>query len=534
MRSTDSLDSIRRLVSQERFSEAASQCLARLREEPGDIEANLLYGKLAIHMRRPQEAIIIFRKLLSFAPDHADAHDHLAYVYSYLADHFNARRHAEAALRLSPQLLESRLALGSAYLVDGEGAAALDMFASARKLAPGNIAIERSYVDALLQCGEFEQAQTLLRKLIDRHPRNMFLYALLARSQKFTAKSADARLVYSLINDRDELLNPPDDADAEIAANMSLHKVCSDLGENARAFTFLTRAKDIRKTQTSYDHGQNVAMVEQLETFFDEAFFAMHQDANLGYPSQAPIFITCMPRSGSTLLERVLSSHPDVVAAGELPLAAGLLQEVCARFGKNQDDLSALQRLPADVWSQIGQEYLKRARNRIPDSPFFIDKMPSNFLLIGFIRAALPQAKIIHLQRHPVANCLSIFETNFSGGHPYANDQVWLGQFYTLYRRSMQHWQRVIGDDIIQVSYEELVNDTAGTLERLGQQLSLEFDPSRISSSQQSGHILTASLWQARQPIHTGSVARWQHLEAQLAPLLEALSPVWPEPEGDR
>jgi len=162
----------------------------------------------------------------------------------------------------------------------------------------------------------------------------------------------------------------------------------------------------------------------------------------------------------------------------------------------------------------------------VPEGRHFVDKLPANFAAIGFIKTMLPQARIIHLRRHPVSTCLSIYEQDFAGAHPYSNDLQWLGQYYLLYWELMEHWRRLLGTELIELDYEALVADPEQTLERLAQTLGLDRRTGEPEPSQPAGQIITASLWQARQPVYSDSVQRWRHYEQQLSPLLETLAPI--------
>lgn len=517
------LEAIRQQVETGLYSEAARACLELLRQDPGHVEVNLIYGDLAIKMRRPQDAIVIFRKLLAANPHSATAHDRLSYLHHLTGDYASAREHANTALALDASLVESQLVLGAIAATEGNRAEALRAFKRLRKALPGEIHIEKAYLDALMTIGEFSQVQVLARELLQQHSRDAYLYLLLAKTHTLTADDPDKLLIQALGDGKGGLSQEFQNTEDQIRAYMALFKLHSDLGELHLAFNYLSGAKTIRKQQFNYDPASDSEQARQLREVFNPAVFS---GDIAGASADEPIFIVGMPRSGTTLLERVLCSDPQVAAAGELTVVGQLVQLACARMGQNQYDLQALKNLTPDLWRQLGEQYVIRARRQVGDTPVFIDKMPGNYQNIGFILAMLPGARIIHLSRHPVANCLSIYEQDFEEGQPWTNDLNWLGQHYLEYRRCMDYWQDLLGERIIEVTYESLVSDTQATLEQLAEKLALNLTGDNIKSAQREGHIITASQWQARQPIHSQSIARWQHLQQELEPLIQELEPV--------
>jgi len=520
----ETLEAIWQDILQGRFSEAAETCLTILRRDPKDGPVIYLYGKLALDMGRADDAIVILRKLLALKSDHKGAHEDLAYAYRQTGDQDRAKHHAHAALSLDPKSLMARIVLGSIAISEGKEDEARRHVEEARALAPGHLGVEKLYVSSLLNMGRFSEAQDLLRNLIARHPGDALLYQQLADTHRFTENDPDLEIIKSLEGPDGSLALDCATADRAYG-HFALFKVESDLDHTDAAFAHLRRAKDIRKSIIPpYDAQETEDRRRQMEDVFNATFF--DSEGATGCDSRSPIFIVGMPRSGTSLLERVISSHPEVAAGGEMPIAGRLLEEACVKAGQNQYDLPALKTMPREYWRDLGEAYLRLARQRVGDAAYFTDKMPDNAFRIGFIRAMLPDARIVHIARHPVATCLSIYEQDFTQMN-YSNDLAWVGARYVSYRRAMEHWRGLFGDSIIEIDYESLVNDTAAAVETLGQQLGLHFDPAAIASSQQEGEIATASRWQARQPIHGESVDRWQRLAPQLQPLLEALAPVW-------
>jgi hypothetical protein len=228
--------------------------------------------------------------------------------------------------------------------------------------------------------------------------------------------------------------------------------------------------------------------------------------------SDRPVFIVGMPRSGTTLAEQILASHPEVFGAGELPFwnsAAGVYAR--ARDGGEDE---------GGVLNRLAQEYLSLLATLSPRTRRVVDKMPANFLYLGLIHAVFPQAKIIHLWRHPIDTCLSIYFQNFGAAHPYANDLTDLAHYYNEYVRLMDHWRRTLPTDaILTVSYEALVDDAETWARRMVDFIALPWDPACLEFHRNGRTVNTFSKWQARQRISKASVDRWRRYESFIGPL---------------
>jgi hypothetical protein len=318
-----------------------------------------------------------------------------------------------------------------------------------------------------------------------------------------------------------------DGAASSRAAYMALFKLESALGNVDQALEYLYAAKAIRKKDFPFDPERQKRTFDGIKELYSAEF--MRAREGVGSDNDEPIFVVGMPRSGTTLLERVLSSAPAVAAAGELDLVERVREEVCAHYGANQYDVDCLAKVPETVWRQMGEEYVIRARKRLGRQKHFVDKMPDNYRNLGLIKLMLPRARIINVTRHPVANCLSIFEQDFAGGHYYNNDLDTLGERYLLYVDLMEHWRTLFAGDIVDVEYESVVSDPAGTARYLNERLELDIDLGQLQTAQNEGEIRTASRWQARQEIHTGSVERWREIKDHLQPLLQVLAPILKE-----
>ncbi len=516
----------RALATSGKLAEASRLCKQYLQQAPGDIAAVRLYGEIALSMSLNEQAVIIFQKLLALAPRDSLAHADLARAHFILQDYEKANHHAGRALRLNPKLTDSILLQAEIALAQGREDDADRHFRHLEQLKFDRNRIRRARLEWLLSVGRFDQAAQLLRALIRDLPDSADNYRQLALCTRLSEDHPDAALIRSLLADDGQLREGirGDDRE-ESAAHRALYKLESDCGHYDAAFRHLDQSKRAYLRANPATATSDREYNDDVHLHFFTREFIDNRSA-IACQADDPIFVVGLPRSGTTLLERILATNSDIAAAGELNAISRIRQEICARFGSNQYDTRALAKVPPALWPQLGEEYLKRARQRIAGQRYFVDKMPDNYGHLGFIRAILPRARIIHLSRHPVATCFSIYEQDFGHRHNYALDLQRLGEHYLWYRKLMAYWRELFGEQIIELEYERMVQDTEGTATWLSEQLGVPLRMEQLDSAQNQGAIHTASIWQARQPVHSKSVDRWQNFRRHLGPLLETLSPV--------
>jgi hypothetical protein len=316
----------------------------------------------------------------------------------------------------------------------------------------------------------------------------------------------------------------------------SLAKEYEDLGEYAKSFAHLQHGAVKRRANLNYDVTADVATVDWIIEAFPRGPAAMPAAAdgavqrNTSISAKAvqpvPIFIVGLPRSGTTLVDRILSSHSKVKSAGELnDFALALVAAVRRDNNKAQLPRRELVARSAHIdFAALGGEYLQRACATVGPSEYFTDKMPLNYLYCGLIRRALPHAKIVHLTRHPMASGYAMYKTLFKDGYPFSYDLKEIAQYYVAYRRLMDHWIASMPGAIHTLSYEGLVADQLTESRRLLEFCGLEWEDACVDFHRNAAATTTASATQVRQPIYDTSVAQWQHYAAQLAPLREALT----------
>ncbi len=302
----------------------------------------------------------------------------------------------------------------------------------------------------------------------------------------------------------------------------ALAKEYEDTADYSRSFSWLKRGTDLRQKHTRYDVAADEKTMGEIAQQFSLEFM---QQPRVGGDSEEPIFILGLPRTGSTLLERILSSHDEVFAAGELNVFALELVRICQNSqGGGQIARDDLVRVSTTIdYSQLAQNYIESTRPRTGQLPRFIDKMPNNFLYCGLIHLAMPKARIIHIMRNPMDSCYAMYKRLFKGAYPMSYDQEQLGRYYLAYRRLMDHWGKVMPESILEVRYEQLVADQETQTRRVLGYCGLDWQDSCLHFEKNEAPSTTASASQVREPIYKTAQNMWRNYEEQLEPLRELL-----------
>jgi tetratricopeptide (TPR) repeat protein len=327
----------------------------------------------------------------------------------------------------------------------------------------------------------------------------------------------------------------------EVQIRFALAKEYEDLGDYARSFEHLRSGARKRREHLQYDVATDVATAGWIVSAYPHAPAATAPQAGEGAPQAGenrsegaaapaseddPIFIVGLPRSGTSLVERILSSHSAVASAGELDcFALSLTDAAHRRCAGAQIPRRELVAISATLdFPALGREYLERARAAIGGTGRFIDKMPLNYLYCGLIRRALPRARIIHVYRRPMAAGYAMYKTLFKSGYPFSYDLGEIARYYAAYRRLMDHWRRTMPGVVYEASYEALVADQLGETRKLLEYCGLEWEDACVAFHRNPAPITTASASQVRRPLYDSSVSLWRHYEPQLAELKAALA----------
>jgi tetratricopeptide (TPR) repeat protein len=499
------------------------------------------YGTLLAGLGRFEAAARCYRDALALAPRDARVHANLGHVLHCLGDHRAAIDHARRATELDPRLPQAYLHLGNALLALNEWHAAEAAYRTGIETTPEHaplhiahamaeralgrvddaaastrraLAIRPDAADAVallgslaIDRGRFDEAETLLRKALAMSPDLPEALIGLTAVRKMTAADAPWR------DAAERVLSRALPIVHAIGLHHALGKYSDDIGDVDAAFEHHHRGQELaRRSRPPYDRAATTARVTRTLAVFDQR--GVEELRLAGLVSERPVFVFGMPRSGTTLAEQILASHPQVHGAGE---------QLFWQLAAGAERAAPPERRAATI-AALGREYLASFAALPATAERVIDKLPSNFRNLGLIHAALPGARFIHLERDPLDTCLSIYFQGFSAAHAYATDLGDLGHYYREYRRLMAHWRATLPPQLLlEVPYESLVDDPELWSRRMLAHIGLPWDPRCLEFHRTDRPILTASSWQVRQPIGKGAVGRWRRYERYLGPLRDAL-----------
>ncbi len=480
-----------------------------LNHDPRYVEACNNLGTALVQEGAFSEALPYFRRSIDLEPQRAVSHSHLGHALLNLRRVEEAVECFRAALAADSGCIGAHVGLAAALRLQRLPAEAQASCEAALALAPARADVLALFGELRADQGDFAVAQDSFRRAIAADPNCVQAYASIAAHQRMSLDDAE------WLQGVRSLLSRPLSANEQIHLHYALGKYHDDVGEYPQAFAAFRNANELSKRLGGrYDAQGLTALVDRITQLGSEAF--VRQPRPQALRTAAPIFIIGMPRSGTSLMEQILASHPAVFGAGELRFWDRRLAGLPA-----QSDLSQLEHELAIAAS----DYLELLRAQAPQAERVTDKMPANFLYAGLIHAALPGARFIHMQRHPLDTCLSVYFQNFFSVSPYARDLDDLAHYFGEYRRSMQHWRRVLPAGVLlEVPYEGLVEDLEGWTRRALDFLGLPWDARCLAFHETARTVLTASKWQVRQQVNRRSVGRWHNYEQYLGPLRQLAS----------
>jgi tetratricopeptide (TPR) repeat protein len=498
------------LIALGRLEDAEASFQRAIAIEPEFAEAHNNLGNVLLQRGRLQEAAASYRRALDANPNLAEAHSNLGSALRGLGQLEEALGHYDRALLINPRFLDAHCNRATVLRLQRRTEQARKSGRRALDINPRCTAALMILAEACADGGRFADAEALFNEAISIEPDSPEAWAGLARVRRMTA--ADAHWLAQAQRIANGAHSPP----KEITLRYSIGKYFDDLGEFDRAFPEFRRANELTKLcRPQHDREQLTQTVDFITRTFDKMTIATLQTG--ATQSARPVFLVGMLRSGTTLVEQILASHPAVFGAGELPFWSSAFARYRTSYGEHARGNAELARFAV--------EYLRELRALSSDATFVVDKMPTNFAFLGLIHAALPKARIIHVRRHPLDTCLSVYFQHLESLVSYANDLEDLAHYYAEYLRIMGHWRATLPENVmLEVAYEDLVANQESCTRTMLEFLGLPWDSRCLEFHRVDRTVITASKWQVRQKISDASVGRWRNYVKFLGPLLPLIT----------
>ncbi len=511
------------LLEDERAEEAVAPLEQALRINPNHAEALCNLGMVRNVLDQYDAALPLFRQALQIRPDYPEAYIGLARFHHEKEHLAEAENCARRAVELAPQKAEMCSQLGNIYTEMARSDEAREMFERALVIDPECNEALLGLGHLCMESGDMEKAEALFRQALVLKADNLPARFHLAQVRK--VKVGDENLAALEAAER-AARDPahPLPAKKSITLHFALGKCYDDSKQYDKAFPHFLEGCRLKRATYDYDADEVTKHFDSIMRIFIPD--TIERLCGAGDPSSVPIFVLGMPRSGTTLTEQIIASHPDVHGAGELPDLLAIAQRPVNGV-VYPDNLLTINRVQLTIW---GADYVAGLRRRAPAAKHITDKMPANFFAVGLIHLMLPNAKIIHVNRNPVDTCLSCFTRLFNRKQNQTYNLAELGRYYVDYVRLMNHWRTVLpAGAFLDVQYEEIVADQEAQARRMLDYCGLEWNDACLDFHKHKRAIRTASVTQVRQPIYKTSVERWRHYEKHLGPLLDALGELVPE-----
>lgn len=504
--------------------EEALQELARvIQVRPQYAEAHCNFGSAFLRLDQFDKAQAAFSHALSLASDSAAAVAGLARVHK-------EQHRLEEATAMLERLLAMEPDKAGSHSLAGEIHVAAERYDVAEQAYHKALELDADFAGAILglgqlqmELGKLEEAQALYQQAMEAEPDEVAPYVFMAQCRKVKAED-DPVFERLQAEERDIASLPPTRA---LSVHFALGKVYNDVKQYDKAFPHFLEGNRLKRERIQYDADNQDMLYRNISEFFTEETIESLRGA--GDPSEVPIFVLGMPRSGTTLVETILASHPEVHGAGELRDLLSIANLPHQVEGGPAYPLS-MQGITGEDLTRMGARYVNVLRAHSSEARHVTDKMPANFLALGLIHLMLPNAKIVHVRRNAADTCLSGFQHLFNNSlfHTYNLEE--LGRYYVGYAKLMDHWRSVLPENAFyEIQYEELVADREAQTRALIEYCGLAWDDACLEHHKTERSVKTASVTQVRQPVYKSSVERWRHYEQFLQPLFDALGEYAPE-----
>ncbi len=501
------------LLNVGKLEEASDICRRLLGAKPDLVEGHFLVGLIALELKKNWTAVQAFGSVTKLDPKHGAAWAQMARLFMLAGQPARADKALENAIHHEDGNPVVHDLIGVVYSQLGEQAEALKWYEKATTKVPTNIAFRVNHANCQMYLGLLDEAEAELREVLELQPGNPNAHWILAGLTKAESREH--------VDEMRRLITVGKYNSQSLAF---LHYACGkeleDLEEWDAAFeAFAAGASERRKT-IEFDEANEIDMYETLERVFSTEWL---DDGRAGFDDAAPIFVVGQPRTGTTLVERVITAHSMVHSAGELRQFGNGMRRLVDYREPRRFSATLVQQAASVDPRKLGETYITTTQKLRGDAPHFVDKLPSNFLYLPLILKALPKAKIIHLQRNPMDACFSSFKQLFADAYLHSYDQKEMARHHARYRKLMNVWRERFGDRFFDIAYEDVASNLEPNARALIDFLELPWEQGCLEFHRQTTAVTTASAVQVRKPAHTKSIGRWRRYETQLEPMRREL-----------
>lgn len=489
-----------------------------LKHDPDNVDALRLLAGLATAQNEHRDAEVLLRRALELAPDFGRAMADLVVNLVEQEKIDDALEFAAKLIRIGADNPDSYLLMGNACAAAGKYDDAIAAYEKALSIAPTHPGALSGLAHNLKTVGRYDEAIETYRRCIAANPYFTETYWSLANLKTYRFSKDELQAMEDL------LAHPKIPDDAEVHLCNALGFQYENLENYDRAFDYFSRGNAIRRKQEYYDPVETEFLYDRIIEFFDAD--RLHDGPAAPVADITPVFIVGLPRSGSTLIEQILASHSRVEGTHELSDLARLIRDRRPSRNRRLHYPESLQLADAAYYSDLGRTYLERTSKYRSGLPYFTDKNPNNFVHVGLVHLALPNAVFINARRHPLDSSFGSYKQLFAKGQAWSYDLADIGEYYLQYERLIGHWNAVLPGKVLDVHYEDVVDDLETEVRRILGHCGLPFEAQCLRFYETDRAVKTASSEQVRKPIYRSSVGLWRNYEHRLAPLIDILQPV--------
>lgn len=473
------------------------------------------HAAAAFQAGRFEEVMKLSRKITEVEPNHPEALQIGGLAAFELGDAEQAIAMLRAAVTAKSGSADAHVCLGIVLKAMGRPSEAEEAYRAALAIDPADATTNLNLGNVLKALGKLEEAEAAYRRAISAQPTMADAYQYLTSLKTYESVDDDVQAMENQLSD------PSLGDEQGMHLNFALAKIYDDLGQCDRAFAHMSEANRLKRNSIDYDIAKDEERADRIKAVFDPALLASRDGQ--GCPSDIPIFIVGMPRSGTTLVEQILASHSEVFGGGELTELDRIVEGIREPGASSLEFPEAVPKTDSESLSRLGRNYVDAVRTGAPESPRITDKATLNFWHVGLIHLILPGAKIINCVRDPLDTCFSCYQQLFVGSLDFTYSLVDLGRYHRLYERLMDHWHRVLPGAVLDVHYERLVADQKPETRRILDFCGLDWEDGCLAFHETPRPVFTLSSTDVRRPIYSSAIGRWKPYRTHLEPLTKII-----------